>query len=64
MVEVEKGDGADEPTNKSARLDSVIPTVPVPAPSALPSMPGAAVAPPIPRPVTTPPWLSGQLPSA
>ncbi len=64
MVEVEKGDGADEPTNKRAWLESVIPTVPVPAPSALPSMHGAALAPPIPREVPTQLWLSGQLPSA
>ncbi len=61
MTEVEKGDGVDEPSNKRARLESVIPAVPVPAPSTTAST-QAAPPPPIQRPVTTPLWLSGQLP--
>jgi hypothetical protein len=63
MAEVEKGNSASEPTYKRARLESVIPTVPVPALAATPSMHGAEL-PPTPRPVATPLWLSGQLPTA
>ncbi len=44
-------------------LESVIPTVPVPTPSALVSAQGVAP-PPLPQPFTAQLWLSGKLPSA
>jgi hypothetical protein len=54
---------ADEPTSKHDHLESVIPTVPVPTPSAMVSAQVVAP-PPLPQTFTTQQWLSGKQPSA
>ncbi len=50
---------AGEPATKRPRLESVVPT---PAPS--PAKPAFKAPPPMPKPVTPPLWLSGQLPAS
>jgi hypothetical protein len=58
IMETEKGGGTEEPSNKRARLESVMPA------RAVQQTQPKAPPPAAPKPVATLLWLSGQLPAA